>query len=904
MKSLTKWGRRNWRLVGTYFTLVLIVSGCTNQYDQVLMNGNDRTEITKAHSEFSSLAKTSDLPMKYVSEGKIGVSKVEAVLETADAADLHAQAQRDRSMADYDARRREVQAQVDRELSEADALRQKYSSEYGKAMAQIAAREAELGALIERKEAIVASLAKEGESQCNSIIANAREQFESESARIEQIRGIHNAIEVESNAKILQMSQASKATRQRAAATVSNFEAQAKATQLETEARVSELEEQIRSIEVKTASEAKRIAVARNSLAQDTAARVKELRSNAATVQANLASQEYELMLAQAQATKLSLQAITQEKQANVPTEFDRAMAEIGNLRAEIAHHQDSSVANYESVTAGIDAKLADELNEVKKLRVNSDRVEDIAHAEFVKSEASAVAIAVRETAAHSEAVAEAKKFEIIAAAEAEAARIKQEVLDEIANQKKAGKIEFANKTNLSEPIDEELHQVPEAPSVEPVAPRIEPDHIAAYRSSLAEVMGVRAKADALELVANATFAEEKTKMLAVKTQEEAIATEKLAVADALEAQARTKYTELETKLAMEMDVLESQYRQQVVAAESYRKEKEAQVIDLQAQAAALEDTTNARVAQLLVEEETVLNCGANTKEELEVELWATQQKGGAEFARFMSEAKSVLDSQEALALEIDAQVASATKHLAAELAKIDNSITSSVDIANADYQQAMTQSAVLAQNTEAQINRTNAQFAMEHTIANTQIARDRQLALSQHLRSEAACDRMVANANTNRVCENADIDAMYASADADLNIVLTSNAAKRDSAQAHLEAVKARFAARVEQVKAERVILMADEHNALALKRTDLASALAQAVAAREDSSIKLDALAKKQAELQRASMVNWSQKLAEVKSEGFEFKVYDSNIPATQMVDFPSISDPKATLTRNLDL
>ena len=86
--------------------------------------------------------------------------------------------------------------------------------------------------------------------------------------------------------------------------------------------------------------------------------------------------------------------------------------------------------------------KGGDELNEVKKLRINSDRVEKVARAEFVKVEASALAEAVRQTAIHAETVAEAQKVQIIAQAEAEAARIKQEVLDELLSKKSADNVE------------------------------------------------------------------------------------------------------------------------------------------------------------------------------------------------------------------------------------------------------------------------------------------------------------------------------------------------------------------------------------------------------------------------------------------------------------------------------
>ncbi len=884
--------------VSTYLILILLVSGCS-RYGRVLEPAKDRVEISKTHSKFSVLANRSDLPFMYVSEGKIGISKVEAALEAADATDLQARAELNKKLADFSARRMEVKAQVNKNLSEADALRKKYNKEYSKAMAQIAAREAELDALIERKGTIVASSIKEGDSKRNDIIADAREKFERETALIEQSKEIHNAIEVESNAKILEMTEASKATRERASATVLELEAKARAVQQETQARIDELDEQLKSVTIQTKSEADRLNVSRKAILKSGAAHVKELRTKAATIQANLAGQEYQLKLTKAASVKAKAQAQTQEKSANAPTRFGKAMAEIDRLRAQTQHHQDSSAANYESLLAETQARFDDELNEVKKLRISADRVEKVARAEFVKVEAAARAEAVRQTAIHAEAVAEAQKLQIIAEAEAEAARIKQEVLKEIAVKKASNKVEInKNTTPVSQQTDQ-LHEVPDVPQVQPVALRIEPDHIADYRTSFAEVMATRAQADAHQLVAEATFAEAKTNLVAVKTQEDAIASEQFAIADALKAQASSRFNEIKTKTEKEMDVVESKYRQHLVQAESFRKEKEAEVLDYQSQANALEQITNARAEQLLAEAQAVTECGKNDVKELKVVLWATRERGDAQYSKLMIEAQSISDSQEALALLIDAQIDSAGRYLDAELVKIENSIQSAQRIAKADYQQALTQATVLRQKTDAQTSRANAQFTMEHAILKAQIERDKGLALSQTIRGEAACDRMIANANTTKLCENADIDAKHATAQADMNIILAANSSKRQAAQVYLDAVKARFNARIQQVNAERTIDMANEHYAMAIKRTDLASALAQARAAREDSNRKLVALKKRQAELQTASMVNWSAKLAMFKNDSMEFEALEMDIPSRQLVETPVIETTLVTYT-----
>ena len=345
------------------------------------------------------------------------------------------------------------------------------------------------------------------------------------------------------------------------------------------------------------------------------------------------------------------------------------------------------------------------------------------------------------------------------------------------------------------------------------------------------------------------------------------------------------------------MDVSESKYRQQLVQAESFRKEKEAEVMDYQSHAEALEQITNARAEQLLAEAQAITECGQNDDKALDVGLWAVQERGDARYSKLMAEAQSISDSQEALALQIDAQIDSAGKYLDAELAKIEISTESAQRIAKADYQQATTQATVLQQKTDAQISRTNAQFTMEHSILQAQIERDKDLAYNQTLRGKAACERMIADARMIKIRENANIDAKNTTAQAEMDIILAANTAKRDSAQAYLNAVKARFNARIQQVKAERQVDRADELNILAIRRTDLATALAKATAAREDSTRRLAELKKRQAELQTASLANWSNKLAMFKNVSTQPNAIQIDTTPSQLAATPVIETAVVT-------
>src|SRR5690606_7949119 len=123
-----------------------------------------------------------------------------------------------------------------------------------------------------------------------------------------------------------------------------------------------------------------------------------------------------------------------------------------------------------------LDAWRKDALAEVENIHVAAIRAESMARNEFVKAEAEARAIALRETAAHQQELAEELQRQIEAEARAEAARVREEILAELARQQQAGKVETSKKTAPQSEQTADLHQVPEQPEVQPVTPRIEPE--------------------------------------------------------------------------------------------------------------------------------------------------------------------------------------------------------------------------------------------------------------------------------------------------------------------------------------------------------------------------------------------------------------------------------------------
>ena len=105
------------KLLCAYLAIVIIcLPGCSSDYSQVL-DQDDHEVISKTQSQFSKMANHSDLPVMYINEGKVGVSRVQATMEIANSDDMHARAKMDQQLADFNARRIEVNAEVNKALS-------------------------------------------------------------------------------------------------------------------------------------------------------------------------------------------------------------------------------------------------------------------------------------------------------------------------------------------------------------------------------------------------------------------------------------------------------------------------------------------------------------------------------------------------------------------------------------------------------------------------------------------------------------------------------------------------------------------------------------------------------------------------------------------------------------------
>ncbi len=812
-------------------------------------------------------ANRNQLPDEYLAEARIGLSEIEAALAAARASEIEKDATLREGLAHVSAQRRNAEARERAMLAQAEKLQEQYSAKQNELWTNISSRERSLNSTSEKNAAFIEALRKEAEMAHAELTSRAWQDYTSAKAQVENLKSVRHATLEEGQAMIEEMRENAQATKSRANATVSKLRTQAQSVREQTDARSEELQVQIVSISEQTEAEVSRLTTRANSLKKDAQARFSELVARADAMTEQGSKEEYELRVNSAK-TELSKAKAEYERLRNqAETTLERANAEIDRLQAEAEQIAFLGSTNFDHTMSELDSWKKSELAEISKLRSRADRMEKDARAEFVKAEAQARANAARETAAHQSELAESTMKKIIAEAEAEAAKVRTQILDELANRQKQNNVEFAGKTEPAPEEPEDLHTVPASPKVKPVTPRVEPEHIAQFRSSLARVMNLRTNSDAQEMAMNATFEESVSRTEAVRAQFMALSSEKLAVAEAMNTQARAQYADLTTQAEAWITTSQAGYDRALSEADAFRKEMLAEASDLRAEATAGRDYALAQSELLLVEANTVKNTGESEVRALQAALDATKRRGNAEFDRLWVEAESVERSNEALFTQINTQIASAERVLEAEMTKQDRAIASAATIAEANYNESMVHADVFARKSEVEINRMAAQNTLDYTLASAEIDHLRNLSYSTVLKADASVSRMLATARADREQSEAIAEVASAKLRSTSDMKRAEIVASSRSAEAREEAVRALFDARLVQVNSERIRDLTDIYRDDVFKQTNLETSLAQAEAMRSELNQRFAQLKKEQHQLQRSARDNWDHRLANMQ-------------------------------------
>lgn len=846
---------------------LLLVTGCSGNW-----RWSDTFGLHKSHSQtqetqdyIAQQARKYGLPKQHVSEARVGMSEVESQLDNARAAEVENEVIRRERIALVAANRKDAESREQITLAEIDRLKKEGVAKQEQIQAKLQARERTAQSQAEKNGRLRAALMKERMTDQADILSQGEQELAGAKARIEKQRVVRATVEKDGQAGMEQMRQNAETIRVRAAAMVTALRTEADASYEKMQAQQAEYSTQISSWMEQSRAQSN-LMLARASATEEAAqATSNELDARAESVEQQLSHEQYDLLVVTAKSERQQSQAYNERNLANIKSEHERAVSDISRLRAEaqeiIENAQSESTQQFEELNSWFKESTA---NIAQEIRSRCDRLEKDARAEFVKAEAEARANAGRETAEHQETLSEAQMNTLIAEARADASNVRAEIMGELARKRKNNRVWFKGKTSDAGDLPVDLHDTPVAIGVSDVMPRVEPEHVADYRSALARVMYLRSQADARQRSLEATFNERKSNLEAVWAQKTAIGTEQLANAEAMREKADAQLASATADTVAGLALAKSKYGRMLVDATAFRKDAIAEVTDLRANSKATLDEALARAEALRKEADVVENNGQTEVVSLTAEMNAVATRGEVETTRLLVEADSVEQSEAALAAHVDSQIVAAERMLAAELNKLDTGINSDLLIANSNYEEALVRAEIVGRRTEVQIRRLQANDDLEQAIALAEIERLRDRLYVDNIKNEAQIERLTAATKAERAQFEALMDAEEVAIRTDAEITTAAVEAQRRIAVARERAIRSLFDARLAEARSNNVRGTTGDFMDYSFRRKNLTSALAESEAARAKSKQRLARLEKRQKALKRASEKDWDARLA----------------------------------------
>lgn len=819
---------------------------------------------------FTDKAGKNDLPQKYLSEARIGMTKVDVTLSGARGTELERDATYRRRNAQLRNKRTETAVREEMSMALIQELRQQQEARRMELAGHLSSRERQTEALDERNERFAEAWAKEQRTIQHEVTSQAEKEFDEAKARTEQLRVIRAATEGEALAAIGQMRSSSRATRARADATIAQLRQESLSVSDKTAARMAELTSKLTTVPLRFHAKTSRLEAQASAVQNASFARSNELNARANATEAQSAEHEYNLMISVARTNRQRVEAENERKNTAAQATYERGITGVERKRA------DAHMALEEAETEGtkrfgeLDAWFLRSKAQVDSMRSIADRDEKVARAEFVKVVAKHTADAMRETNEHQQVLSEAQMKTTISEAETKAAEVHEQIMSELENQTRTGGVGFPGKTT---PVNESMDlDVPLSEKVAAIVPNIDPEDIAAFQAALANVLHNRTLADAQFSSVEATYQEVRTAIEAKRDQTIAYGSEQLASADALRLEVDATLGEQQSNIMAELETGRSAYNYAMVEADAFRKEVLADVTDMRAQAKAMLDDSSARVQVLRKEAQVVMDSGEEEVDAIQAELRSTEEQGEAEANRLLVEAASIEKGETALAEQIDAQINAAGQELVADIANLDRQIESSTDIAETNYSEMLAQAESLGLQTEMEIKRLAARNDLEKALAQAEIERLHDVHFLDAIRGDADVERRLAAAQADRSNSNADADAEQVAIQAEADTFSATVTAQRRIAAAQGTTVRSLFNTRIVEVDTDRLREKADALVNASRQRANAETILAEAETAREKTTERMARLVKHQASLQRAAVTDWDSRLSKNPVEGFD--------------------------------
>lgn len=804
------------------------------------------------------------LEQKWVSEARAGTAELEARRAAAQAYEVSAMADFDEAMASADTQLQSAFVGRDTGYAEAELTRTTHDARLYQMGRQIAAEKVSADAEFQRQESFLSASIKEWQAEVERMRSQSENEWRDALAEHDRMLATRDAVQGRAQAEIDRMMRAVRLTEERALSKAASLRTGAESVAEQTAAEVDTLGQLILTTRARTDASVSGLTQQAHSLDDELASRIAELNAQADLLETADADHAYSLAVESAQVNYETALAEAEDMRLNADERATQSSARVAGMSADASAAFSSSRTSFEEAQKGIHGQYTKLMADVSMLVSEADRVEHIGRSAFVKAEADARAASMREAADHTRAMAESERENLEAEATSEARKLQARFAKEFAEQVRKGSFVTPSKLEDRDAGVGSDDAVPQFARASTKPENIEPDRIAAFKTSLARSTDLRQQAEAARIDAMAMRDAEMARFNDWWNNKQAEHRATLASIDAFRQKSDAEVARLVTRADSMIALAETERTRALVESESGRNEVYARITTLRGNSVTLDKKKEAQVRQLLAQADATAQTGESKIASLTVQRDATGRRGEAKSKQLLAEASSLEASQRAVVAQMHEDIDASRQILGAELNRLQQGAASYLVVAEANY---------------------NESLAMADAFERIAVANAGELTarhIASRRQNEADIGYMEAMASANELVGEADVARRYAEADellglgqardialrgeisADQRVALASVERELTVADAQETGVRSRFDERIASTMADRNRSYADLYRQGQQQRVRTEIAAAEAAGYTELSMAALERLNSTAESFRLNAQRNWDSRLA----------------------------------------
>lgn len=805
-----------------------------------------------------------NLEQQWVAEARIGAAELEARRAAAQAHQVRAFANFDESAAAADSQMQNSFVERDTGYADAERARATHDARLYQMNQQMAAKQVAADTEFRRQESFLSASVKEWQAEVERIRSQAENEWQDALAEHDRMLATRAAVDERGHAEIERMVRAADLTAERAVKKVANLRTEAQTVAEQTAAEVDKLNQLIQTTRVQTDATVSELTQKAHSLDDELASRIADMNAQANLLETADADHVYNLRVSGAQVNYETALAEAEDTRLAADERAQQNASKVAKMTSEANAMFATSQTSYNESSRGIQAQYSKLMADVANLISEADRAENIGRSGYIKAEVEARTNAMRQAADHTRAIAKAEAEKIEAEALADARKLQARFAREFAEQARKGSFAVPSNLTSRKPGVSSDEATPEFTRASEKPENVQPEHIAAFRASLAKSVELREQAEAARLDAMAMRDQEMARFNDWWNNKQAEHRATLASIDAFRQKADAEVSRMITRADSMIAQAETERSRALVDAEATRNEVFARIMALRGNSQTLDKKKDAQVRQLMAQADATGRTGESKIASLSVQRDSTTRRGEAKSRQLLAEASSLESSQRAVVAQMREDINASRTILASELNRLQQGAISFLAVAEANYQEA----GAMADAFE------------RIAVANTGELTARHLASRKQ--AEADIDYLGALASANELIRDADVTRTYARADealglgqardiatrgaieADQQVALASVTREFTVADAQETGVRARFDQRVASTIAGRNRSYADLYQQNQHQRVRSEIAAAEAASYTELSVAALERLNATAESFRLNAQRNWDSRLA----------------------------------------